>query len=55
MVKFPCPIEQELNKIRDKMWQKSGKNPNRLFRMIKEEAEKVVKKYQLDSRVSGTQ
>lgn len=54
MLKFPCPIEQELDKIRDRMWQKAGRNPEKLFQMIKEEARKVVREYQLDSRVLKT-
>ncbi|MBU4332385.1 hypothetical protein KKD19_06185 [Patescibacteria group bacterium] len=54
MLKFPCPIEQELDKIRDRMWRKSGRNPKALFQMIREEASKVAREYQLDSRVVKT-
>lgn len=52
MFKYPCPIEKELDKMRDRIWKEAGRNPKILFRMIRESAEKAVKKYQLDSRAA---
>lgn len=50
ILKYPCPIEKDLDKIRDRMWKEAGRNSERFLRMIKEDARKVVKEYQLDSR-----
>ena len=54
MLKFPCPIEKELDKIRDKMWQRANRKPERLFQMIREEAKEIEEKYQLAGRVRKT-
>ncbi|MFH1392469.1 MAG: hypothetical protein ABIG90_02185 [bacterium] len=45
MLKFPCPIEQDLDKIKRKMWIKSGRNIDRLVEDIKHTSDKTLKKH----------
>jgi len=45
MLKFPCPAEQELDKIRDKMWEEADRDPDKYFKLIKQKAKQALQEH----------
>jgi len=45
MLKFPNPIEQDLDRVRDKIWEEAGKNYARLHSNIRKNAQATLNKY----------
>lgn len=41
MLKYPSPIEKELDRVRDKMWQEADQNSERWFVLIREKAKQA--------------
>ena len=46
MLRYPSPIEQNLDKLRDKMWQEAGRDPKKWFALIHNKNKQALQELQ---------
>lgn len=53
MFKYPCKIEKDLDKIRDRMWQRASQDLGKWFDMIEKESDQALKEFGYHAELVG--